>query len=109
MGFFTYNDTIVQMANCSCKEHMQEIVGTLIVGSSIIMLRPHDIMDIEYVLKSLNVKQVSYMHSLPAYLSYISKMMLKHNHTKIRTLRSLNISGKLFANVFNNWQYVSSR
>ena len=37
---FTKNDTIVQMARCSFDVHVQDILGTLMIGATLIMLRP---------------------------------------------------------------------
>ena len=37
---FNKNDTIVQMASCSFDVHVQDILGTLMVGGTLIMLHP---------------------------------------------------------------------
>ena len=63
LDLFTNKDIIVQMASCSFDVHVQEIIGTLMVGSSIVMLRPQGNMDLDYLLTVLREKQVSYMQS----------------------------------------------
>ncbi|CAF1563671.1 unnamed protein product, partial [Adineta steineri] len=48
INLFSNNDTMIQMASCSYDVHVQEIIGALTVGASIIMLHPEGNMDIEY-------------------------------------------------------------
>jgi acyl-coenzyme A synthetase/AMP-(fatty) acid ligase len=71
--------------------HIQEIIGALIVGSSVVMLHPQGNMDIKYVSKVLQEKQVSYMQSAPAYVSSMLEFLPKYNHPKFSTFRTLNI------------------
>ena len=63
------HDTVVQMARCSFDMHMQDIVGTLIAGASLIMLRPHGPLDLPYFISVLLQKHVTYMQSVPTYLA----------------------------------------
>jgi hypothetical protein len=71
---------MIQMASCSYDVHVQEIIGALIVGSTIVMLCSQGNMDLEYVLTVLSEKQVSYMQSVPAYVNNMCDFLLKHNH-----------------------------
>ncbi|CAF1682357.1 unnamed protein product, partial [Adineta ricciae] len=50
------NDTIVQMARCSFDIHVQEIMGSLIIGASLIMLHPSE--------KAGNKRVVQYLRSI---------------------------------------------
>ncbi|CAF4173115.1 unnamed protein product, partial [Rotaria sordida] len=63
---FNKDDTVVQMAKCSFDIHVQEILGTLINGASLIMLQPLEIIDFDYLLKVLYKNQISYMHTVPS-------------------------------------------
>ena len=94
IDLFTFKDTMVQMASCSYDVHVQEVIGALIVGSSIVMLRSQANIDLEYVLSVLNEKQVSYMQSVPTYLSHMINILPKYDYSQIRTLRTLDIGGK---------------
>nr|ACD54728.1 non-ribosomal peptide synthetase, NRPS-like protein [Adineta vaga] len=62
---FTEMDTIIQMARCSFDIHMQDIVGTLIVGGTLVMLHPKGNMDFEYLAEVLKTKQITFMHAVP--------------------------------------------
>jgi acyl-CoA synthetase (AMP-forming)/AMP-acid ligase II/acyl carrier protein len=91
MDILTNKDIIIQMASGSSNVHIQEIIGALIVGSSVVMLHPQGNMDIKYVSKVLQEKQVSYMQSAPAYVSSMLEFLSKYNHPKFSTFRTLNI------------------
>ena len=56
------------MARCSFDIHVQEILGTLISGASLIMLRPRGTIDFEYFSQVLTKNQITYMHTVPSFL-----------------------------------------
>ncbi|CAF4460360.1 unnamed protein product, partial [Adineta steineri] len=89
-------DTIIQMAQCSYDVHVQEILGTLMIGATLIMLHPQGNLDIDYILRIVYEKQITYLQSVPAYLNNIDEFVLKYNKSKIFTLRNLDIGGKDF-------------
>jgi hypothetical protein len=95
IDLFTYKDNIIQMANCSYDVHVQEIIGSLIVGSSLIFLRHQGNMDFEYVLTTLNKKQISYMQTVPVYLDNLCVFLQNTSSRRFDTLRTLDIGGKI--------------
>jgi arthrofactin-type cyclic lipopeptide synthetase C len=104
IDLLNHKDTIIQMAQCSYDVHIQEILGTLMIGASLTMLHPQGNLDIDYILRILHEKQISYLQSVPAYLNNIDEFLLKYNKSKIFTLRNLDIGGKKFipfAEIFN--------
>jgi hypothetical protein len=94
------------MASCSYDVHVQEIIGTLIVGSSIVMLRPQGNMNLEYVLMILHEKQVSYMQAVPAYLNNMLIVLRQYDCSKLKLLRTIDIGGKWFVVLMKNFQYI---
>ncbi|CAF3978115.1 unnamed protein product, partial [Adineta steineri] len=94
INLFAKKDTMIQMANCSYDAHVQEIIGALTVGASIIMLHPEGNMDIEYVIKLLNGKGVSYLQSVPAYVNNMLEYVEMNNASVLSTLRTLDIGGE---------------
>lgn len=82
------------MAQCSYDVHVQEILGTLMIGATLVMLHPQGNMDVDYVLTVLHGKQISYMQGVPAYLSNLCEFLIKYNRPKVCTLRKLDIGGK---------------
>ena len=97
---FTSKDTMLQMASCSYDVHVQEIIGGLIAGASIVMLFSQGNLDFTYVEQVIQRKQVSYMQSVPAYLNSIVEFLRQNNHSNLSTLRTLDIGGKWFILVF---------
>ncbi|CAF4341621.1 unnamed protein product, partial [Adineta steineri] len=82
------------MASCSYDVHTQEIIGALITGSTIIMLRPQGNMDLEYMTKTLTEKQVSYLQCVPAYVSILLEFLQSHNIPNLSSLRNVDIGGE---------------
>ena len=89
-------DNLLQLASCSYDVHVQEIIGGLIIGASIVMLYPQGNMDLEYVVKLMKEKQISYMQSVPSYLNILLDFLQKQNPSDFGTLRNLDIGGKWF-------------
>ena len=40
------DDTVVQMARCSFDIHVQEILGTLMIGATLVMLHPKELFNL---------------------------------------------------------------
>ncbi|CAF1581586.1 unnamed protein product, partial [Adineta steineri] len=94
LNLFTNKDTMIQMATCSYDVHAREIIGALNTGSTIVMLRPQGNMDLGYVTKTLNGKQVSYMQCVPTYMNIFLKFLQNHSAEKLSTLRTFDIGGE---------------
>ncbi|CAF1161511.1 unnamed protein product [Adineta steineri] len=62
---FNKDDTVVQMTRCSFDIHVQEILGTLIVGGTLIMLYPGGTIDFNYLSEVLQNKQITYLQTVP--------------------------------------------
>ena len=94
MDLFSYSDTMIQIASCSFDAHVQEIVGSLMVGSSVIMLRPYGNMDLEYTTMVLSVKQISFMMTVPTLWNRVLECIQSTNHYHLSAMRSLCSCGK---------------
>jgi non-ribosomal peptide synthetase component F len=91
---FNEKDTIVQMARCSFDIHVEDIIGTLMAGATLIMLHPRGNIDFEYLSQVLNQKQISYMHTVPSLLhSFFLFLKETNNLDTIKSLRTLCSSG----------------
>ena len=82
------------MARSSFDVHVQEIVGTLIVGATVIMLRPHGSNDLEYFLDRLIQKQVTYIQIVPAFVKILIDYLQDRNISTLKTIRTIDIGGK---------------
>ncbi|CAF4293824.1 unnamed protein product, partial [Adineta steineri] len=61
---FNKDDTVVQMTRCSFDIHVQEILGTLLVGGTLIILHPGGTIDFDYLSKNKNINAVKHLRSL---------------------------------------------
>ncbi|CAF4221603.1 unnamed protein product, partial [Adineta steineri] len=93
VNVFTNNDTMVQMASCSFDVHIQELIGGLLAGASIVMLHPDGNMDFHYMMKLLQEKQITYLQSVPAYVNNMLEFLSKCNYSYLSTLCTLDIGG----------------
>jgi non-ribosomal peptide synthetase component F len=78
------------MARCSFDIHVQEILGSLISGATLIMLHPRGTIDFGYLSIVLEKKQVTYMHTVPSLLySFFNFIEKCNNRDALKYLRSL--------------------
>jgi acyl-coenzyme A synthetase/AMP-(fatty) acid ligase len=85
------------MARCSFDVHAQEIVGTLIVGATVIMLRPHGSKDLDYLLPELRRKQVTYIQMVPAFLKFFIDSCQDQSTPPLPTIRTIDMGGKFYS------------
>ena len=94
-GVLDKRDVIIQMARCSFDNHLLSLVGTLLVGSTLVMLRPHGIMDLEYLAEVLDQKQINVMHTVPSLLNSLFHFLKENKRTSaVKWLRSLCSGGE---------------
>ena len=97
-SIFSLKDTIVQISRCSFDIHMQDIVGALIVGSGLVMLRPKGTMDFDYLAGLLEKKQISFMHIVPTLVNSLFNYLIENGIvSSVATLRSLCSIGELYS------------
>jgi non-ribosomal peptide synthetase component F len=83
------------MARCSFDIHVEDIVGTLMAGATLVMLHPRGNIDFDYLSQVLQQKHISYMHSVPSLLhSFFIFVKEMNNLNNITTLGTLCSSGK---------------
>ncbi|CAF4216622.1 unnamed protein product, partial [Adineta steineri] len=94
---FNKDDTVVQMTRCSFDIHVQEILGTLLVGGTLIMLHPGGTIDFYYLSEVLQNKQITYLHTVPSFLhSFFIFILQNKNINAVKHLRSLCSIGEAF-------------
>jgi len=95
VGKFSQNDIVVQISRCTFDIHVDDIVGALIIGATLVMLRPEGNIDWQYLSTLLKEKNITYMHSVPTYLNNFF-LFLKNTNSESNAflLRSLCSSGE---------------
>ena len=92
---FNESDAMIQMSRCSFDIHVQEILGSLIHGATLVMLRPGGTMEFDYLSTMLDGKQITYMHTVPSLLyQFLTYLEDNDNREAIKHLRSLCSSGE---------------
>ncbi len=91
---FKRNDTVGQISRCTFDVHAQDILGTLIIGGTLIMLRPGGILDFVYLAAVFKRKQITYIQTVPSLLqSFFTFLTETQNSIDVICLRSLCTSG----------------
>ena len=87
---FNSNDTAVQMARCSFDIHVQEILGILMNGATLVMLHPGGTIDFDYLSTVLVKKQITYIHTVPSLLHSFLTFIKQYNPRNVLNyLRSI--------------------
>ncbi|CAF1522001.1 unnamed protein product, partial [Adineta steineri] len=91
------NDIVAQTVRCSFDVHLLEIIGTLILGGTLVMLRPEGILDLQYFSSVIKEKQITCIQAVPSLFRTLFSFFIEtcqsiHN----LCLRSLCISGEAF-------------
>ncbi|CAF4027473.1 unnamed protein product, partial [Adineta steineri] len=94
LNIFPNKGILIQMASCSFDVHVEEIIGALITSSTIIMLGPQGNMDLKYMIKTLNRKQVSYLSLVPSYANILVEFLESHSISSFTSLRIVAIGGE---------------
>ncbi|CAF3951285.1 unnamed protein product, partial [Adineta steineri] len=90
------NDIIMQIARCSFDLHIQDIIGTLITGASLIMVHLGGMIDFDYLIDVVKSKNVTCFTTVPTILQRLFSFLQKSNQlTAVTTLRSLCSGGEL--------------
>ncbi|CAF4072861.1 unnamed protein product, partial [Adineta steineri] len=88
-------DTILQIARCSFDVHVQDILGTFMIGSSLIMLHPKGIMDFDYLANVMNEKNITSITTVPTIIHNFFTFLQQLNHLNVlECLRSVCSGGE---------------
>ncbi|CAF3797720.1 unnamed protein product [Adineta steineri] len=95
VNLFNKNDTVAQIARCSFDIHVQEILGTLLVGGTLVMLHPGGTIDLNYLSDVFQNKQITYLKAVPSLLHIVfTFIQQKKNKNAMKYLRSLCSGGE---------------
>ncbi|CAF4058212.1 unnamed protein product, partial [Adineta steineri] len=90
------NDIIMQIARCSFDLHIQDIIGTLIAGASLVIPYLGGMIDFDYLIDVIKTKNVTCFTTVPTILHYLFSFLQKSNQlTAVKSLRSLCSGGEI--------------
>ncbi|CAF1574167.1 unnamed protein product, partial [Adineta steineri] len=88
-------DTILQIARCSYDAHVQDIMGTFMMGSSLIMLHPRGIMDFDCLASVFKEKNITCITTVPTIIQNFFTYLQQQNYrTVTQYLRSVCSAGE---------------
>ncbi|CAF4361378.1 unnamed protein product, partial [Adineta steineri] len=92
---FNKDDTVVQIGRCSFDIHVQEILGTLMRGATLVMVHPGGTLDFDYLSNTVQMKEITYMFMVPSLLQSFFTFIAQPSKTTIsKYFRSLCSGGR---------------
>ena len=73
---------------------MSEIMGSLFLSATIVMLHPYGHMDFMYFTFTLQKKQITYMLAVASFLNHLCDFIEYTNNNSLSTMRSLSSTGQ---------------
>ena len=99
---FTQKDLIGQMSRCSFDVHIQDMMGTLMIGATLVMLRPRGNIDFDYLFQTIKHKQITFMHTTPSVLhSFFTFLQHTEHLNALQCLRSVSSGGMYTSDKFH--------
>jgi non-ribosomal peptide synthetase component F len=97
IGACSKDETILQMAECSFDVHVGDILCTVMVGATLIMLRPRGLMNFEYLTQVLEEKQITCMTSVPSLFYSLFHFVDDYNRqSALKYMKSIGSGGMYF-------------
>ncbi|CAF1252950.1 unnamed protein product [Adineta steineri] len=88
-------DTILQIARCSFDVHVQDIMGSFMIGSSLTMQHPRGIMDFDYLASVFKEKNITCITTVPTIIhNFFTFVQQRNRHNVAQCLRSVCSGGE---------------
>ena len=87
------HDNVAQIAVSTFDPHLEEIMGVLMIGSTVIMLHPDGNMDLSYLLQIIRDKEITYVLAVPSLLHSLYVYIDENKVSPLTTIRSLCYTG----------------
>ena len=97
---FQSTDIVAQMTACSYDVHVKELLGCLVIGGTLVMLKPYGNMDMEYIVRTFYEKGITwsilvptialslyeYLHTHPEYAQRMKSLRICISGGKLKTM-----------------------
>jgi acyl-coenzyme A synthetase/AMP-(fatty) acid ligase len=97
-GFNCPDSIIIQMSSCSFDEHTQQCMGSVMLGATLVLLRPHGNLDTGYLCQTIEKNQATIIDLVPTSLSILCDYLAicsKESVSKyLATLKLITVAGK---------------
>ena len=96
------------MAPCSFDAHVMECSGIVMLGGSVVLLRPEGHLDAEYLSKTIQQHHVTFMGVVPSLMTVICNYLIEINaFSRLQTIRSYGFVGKYLLSFLLRCQNIS--
>jgi acyl-coenzyme A synthetase/AMP-(fatty) acid ligase len=97
-GFNCSDSIIIQMSSCSFDEHTQQCMGSVLLGATLVLLRPHGNLDTDYLCQTIEKNQATIIDLVPTSLSilcdYLDIYSKERASNYLATLKLITVGGK---------------
>ncbi|CAF3986105.1 unnamed protein product, partial [Adineta steineri] len=92
-GVLNEQDIVAQICAPTYDVHVMEIMGSLLLCATVVMLHPYGNMDFEYFAHTLQHKQITCLAPVPTFLDHFCGFLTHSNRQSFSFVRSLCIGG----------------
>ncbi|CAF4139461.1 unnamed protein product, partial [Adineta steineri] len=96
-GVMNEQDTVSQICAPTYDVHVMEIMSSLLLCATVVMLHPYGNMDFEYLARTLQHKQITCLAPVPTFLNHLCDFLAYSNRYALSSVRSLCIGGEPFS------------
>lgn len=87
------------MSHCSFDAHILDIMGTLLIGATVVMLQSTEFFDFDYLVKIIKDKQITCITTVPSLLHSFFTFLQQTNYLNaMKSLRSVCTGGMYCSN-----------
>ena len=94
IGILSGRDNIAQIAVPTFDPYIEETMGVLMIGSTVILLHPDGNMDLAYLLQTIRDKQITYVLAVPSLLNSLYTYIHNNEVSPLTTIQTLCYTGK---------------
>ncbi|CAF3169943.1 unnamed protein product [Rotaria sp. Silwood2] len=90
------NDNVLQLSNCTFDAHFEDINAALARGAQLSLLKPGGQLNFDYLTKTIDSKEVTYIGAVPSWLSAMGKFLKENSQFqgRMRKVRIWYLGGK---------------
>ncbi|CAF4291476.1 unnamed protein product, partial [Adineta steineri] len=92
-GILNRQDVMLQICAPTYDVHVMEIMGSLLLCATVVILRPYGNMNFEYFTRTLQHKQITCIAPVPTFLDHLCDFLAHSNRESLSFIRSLCIGG----------------
>ncbi|CAF1397954.1 unnamed protein product, partial [Adineta steineri] len=96
-GVLNEHDIVSQICAPTYDVHVMEIMGSLLLCATVVMLHPYGNMDFEYFAHTVQHKQITCLAPVPTFLNHLCDFFALSSRYSWSTVRSLCIGGEAFS------------